>query len=52
MVEQELAGAATLAIRVDGGAMVNADVVPTPFYDPDNLRQKQTQSAAKKEVAA
>jgi sarcosine oxidase, subunit alpha len=27
-------------IRVDGGVMVDAEVVPTPFYDPDNSRQK------------
>ena len=26
-------------IRVDGGVMVAAEVVPTPFYDPDNARQ-------------
>jgi sarcosine oxidase subunit alpha len=26
-------------IRVDGGTMVSAEVVPTPFYDPDNARQ-------------
>ncbi len=27
-------------IRVDGGIMVAAEVVPTPFYDPDNARQE------------
>ncbi|MCW5621409.1 MAG: (2Fe-2S)-binding protein [Burkholderiales bacterium] len=27
-------------IRVDGGAMVEAQVVSTPFYDPQGLRQK------------
>ncbi len=27
-------------IRVDGGTMVAAEVVPTPFYDPDNARQE------------
>ncbi len=27
-------------IRVDGGVMVAAEVVPTPFYDPDNARQE------------
>lgn len=26
-------------IRVDDGSMVSAEVVPTPFYDPDNARQ-------------
>jgi sarcosine oxidase, subunit alpha len=27
-------------IRVDGGAMIEAEVVKTPFYDPQGLRQK------------
>ncbi|MBF0268416.1 MAG: (2Fe-2S)-binding protein [Alphaproteobacteria bacterium] len=27
-------------IRVDGGAMVNARVTPTPFFDPKNQRQE------------
>jgi sarcosine oxidase subunit alpha len=27
-------------IRIDGGRMVSAEVVPTPFYDPDNKRQE------------
>jgi sarcosine oxidase, subunit alpha len=27
-------------IRIDGGRMVDAEVVPTPFYDPDNKRQE------------
>lgn len=27
-------------IRVDNGVMVSAEVVPTPFYDPDNARQE------------
>ncbi len=27
-------------IRADGGAMVDATVVPAPFYDPDNKRQE------------
>ncbi len=27
-------------IRVDHGAMVSAEVVATPFYDPDNARQE------------
>jgi sarcosine oxidase, subunit alpha len=27
-------------IRVDGGAIVEAEVVPTPFYDPENKRQE------------
>ncbi|THD75222.1 MAG: FAD-dependent oxidoreductase [Bradyrhizobium sp.] len=28
------------SIRVDGGRMVEAEVVPTPFYDPENKRQE------------
>ncbi|RTL49583.1 MAG: FAD-binding protein [Bradyrhizobiaceae bacterium] len=28
------------SIRIDGGRMVEAEVVPTPFYDPDNKRQE------------
>ena len=35
-------------IRVDGGVMVDAEVVPTPFYDPGNSRQK---AAPKRAVA-
>ena len=31
---------ARFEIRVDGGVMVEAEVVPTPFYDPDNKRQE------------
>jgi sarcosine oxidase subunit alpha len=27
-------------IRVDGGVLVEAKVVPTPFYDPGNKRQE------------
>jgi sarcosine oxidase subunit alpha len=27
-------------IRIDGGRMVDAEVIPTPFYDPDNKRQE------------
>ena len=27
-------------IRIDGGRMVDAAVIPTPFYDPDNKRQE------------
>jgi sarcosine oxidase subunit alpha len=27
-------------VRVDGGTMVEAQVVPTPFYDPENKRQE------------
>ena len=28
------------AIRIDKGEMVEAEVVPTPFYDPENKRQE------------
>ena len=27
-------------IRVDGGVMVRAETVATPFYDPENKRQE------------
>jgi sarcosine oxidase subunit alpha len=27
-------------IRVDGGRMIQAKVVPIPFYDPENKRQE------------
>ena len=40
-VEPDLAADATpFFIRADGGAMVQAKVVPTPFYDPAGARQK------------
>ena len=39
--EQSLIGN-RFRIRVDGGAVVEATVTKTPFYDPDNLRQTQT----------
>lgn len=29
----------SIEIRTDGGVMVSATIVPTPFYDPDNKRQ-------------
>ncbi|MBW8370464.1 MAG: FAD-dependent oxidoreductase [Thiobacillus sp.] len=32
----------TLTIRLSDGSLVTAEVVKTPFYDPDNLRQKET----------
>lgn len=40
MVDKALADAAQLAIRVEGAVIIQADVVPTPFYDPQGLRQK------------
>jgi len=30
----------TFSIRIDGGRMIRAEVIPTPFYDPDNKRQE------------
>jgi len=41
MVAPELAEAGTeIEIRADQGAMLAARIVPTPFYDPKNLRQR------------
>ncbi|MDD3353008.1 glycine cleavage T C-terminal barrel domain-containing protein, partial [Zoogloea sp.] len=31
----------TVSIRLSDGAMVQAEVSATPFYDPDNLKQKE-----------
>ena len=46
MVAPELAvGATKLSIRGEGGEMIAATIVATPFYDPQHLRQK-TQSTA------
>jgi sarcosine oxidase subunit alpha len=30
------------SIRLSDKSLVTAEVVKTPFYDPDNLRQKET----------
>ena len=41
MVAPELADAGTeIEIRADHGEMLAARIVPTPFYDPKNLRQR------------
>lgn len=32
----------SFTIRLSDGSLVTAEVVKTPFYDPDNLRQKET----------
>jgi sarcosine oxidase subunit alpha len=41
MVAPEIAaGAAELSIRGDGGEMIAAKIVPTPFYDPQHQRQQ------------
>jgi sarcosine oxidase subunit alpha len=31
----------TFTIRLSDGSLITAEVVKTPFYDPDNLRQKE-----------
>lgn len=38
------------SIRLSDGSLVKAIVTPTPFYDPDNLRQK-AETAKREEVA-
>jgi sarcosine oxidase, subunit alpha len=38
-VSRTVAGA-RFQIRIDGGRMVDAAVIQTPFYDPDNKRQE------------
>jgi sarcosine oxidase subunit alpha len=35
------ASGTTVSIRLTDGAMVQAEVSATPFYDPDNLKQKE-----------
>jgi sarcosine oxidase subunit alpha len=46
MVKPSLASVGTkLSLRLSDGAIVNASVVPTPFYDRDNLRQKLPEAA-------
>ncbi|HVF16328.1 MAG TPA: aminomethyltransferase family protein, partial [Steroidobacteraceae bacterium] len=46
MVKPELASiGATLSFRLIGGGMVTASVVPTPFYDRENRRQKLLEAA-------
>jgi sarcosine oxidase subunit alpha len=46
MVAPELAASAgELAIRGEGGEMIAAKIVPTPFYDPQLLRQKAVKAA-------
>lgn len=55
-VRPALAAAGTrITFRVSDGSMVPATVVPTPFYDPENLRQKEaapSKTAAPKKEAA
>jgi sarcosine oxidase, subunit alpha len=46
MVKPDLAAVGTkLSVRLSDGATINARVVPTPFYDRDNLRQKEQEAA-------
>jgi sarcosine oxidase subunit alpha len=40
LVSPEAGSDGMLHIRIDGGAMVEAPVVPTPFYDVAGVRQK------------
>ena len=35
----------TLEVRIDDGTLVEVTCVETPFYDPDNLRQKAESQA-------
>jgi sarcosine oxidase subunit alpha len=39
------AGGGELSIRGDGGEMIGARIVPTPFYDPQQQRQKARSAA-------
>ena len=41
-----------IMIRLSSGERVMAIVCKTPFYDPDNLRQKPEQSVLRQEVMA
>ncbi len=34
-----------IEIRADDGVMVSAEIVPTPFYDPEGARQKTQDQA-------
>ncbi|MEW6445791.1 MAG: FAD-dependent oxidoreductase [Pseudomonadota bacterium] len=40
-VDPDLAARGHFRIRTEHGAMIEATVSPTPFYDPDNLKQKE-----------
>ncbi|MBD2090963.1 (2Fe-2S)-binding protein [Microcoleus sp. FACHB-1515] len=41
-VKPELVDRGSFAIRRSNGSIVTATITPTPFYDPENLRQKET----------
>jgi sarcosine oxidase subunit alpha len=45
MLRPDLAGGTHFDIRGTGGAMVRATIVPTPFYDAENRRQKLAEAA-------
>jgi glycine cleavage system aminomethyltransferase T len=46
MLSPDLAQAGrALQIRIDTGDLLAAKVVPAPFYDPKNLRQKAAAGA-------
>jgi sarcosine oxidase subunit alpha len=40
-VTPELATTGQFAIRLSDSSLVSANICPTPFYDPDNTRQKE-----------
>lgn len=48
----EVIAAGTFFVRADGGKMVQARVVPTPFYDPAGERQKSGSDTNAEKVAA
>ncbi len=45
LVSPTLATGKQLRIRIDGGEEIQADLTPTPFYDPDGERQRLGGSA-------
>lgn len=47
-VKPELGDRNSFSIRRSDGSLVTATVSPTPFYDPENLRQKE--AAIREEV--
>jgi hypothetical protein len=45
MVRPDLAERGHFQVRIDGGLLRDAKVVPTPFYDADNARQRLKEAA-------
>ena len=45
LVDPAVVASGTLSLRIDSGAQVEAEVTPTPFYDPKGERQRQRESA-------